>query len=317
MANKRRKGRRSTPPGEHRPVLLDEVIRILDPAQGTTAVDCTLGWGGHAVELLRRLGPTGHLVGIDLDADNLPRARERLQEVGQNFSLFHGNFAGLPSILAEAGFTRVDLVFADLGMSSMQIDDPERGFSYARDGALDMRMNRARGATAAQVLADIAMAELAEALAEFGDEPQAKRIASAIVAARARSPLLRTHDLVRVIEDATGVKNWRLQPRPGKWQIHPAARTFQALRIFVNRELANLAQFLRVLPECLRPGGRTVVISFHSGEDRLVKKAFREGVKSGVYEAAADEPIRPSFNERVGNPRSRSAKLRWARLKAQ
>jgi 16S rRNA (cytosine1402-N4)-methyltransferase len=304
-------GRRSTPPGEHRPVLLDGVLAALAPRPGELAVDCTLGWAGHAAELLRRVGPHGHLVGIDFDAHNLPRARERLEAVGFSFGLHHGNFAGLPGILAAEGVPAADVVLADLGMSSMQVDDPGRGFSYARDGPLDMRMDRSRGRTAAQLLATIPEGELARALRELGDEPEAERVAAALAAARRQRPLERTGDVARVLLEAS--KCWRLHPAPGKWNLHPAARTFQVLRILVNRELANLEPLLRVLPACLRPGGRAAIISFHSGEDRLVKAAFRDGLHAGVYEAVSEQPVRASFAERTSNPRARSAKLRWAR----
>jgi 16S rRNA (cytosine1402-N4)-methyltransferase len=309
--------KRSTPPGEHRAVLLAEVLAALDPQPGQTVVDCTVGWGGHAVELLRRVGPQGRLLGIDFDPDNLPRARERLETAGFPFTLHQGNFAGLPAALAAEGLTKVDCLLADLGVSSMQLDDPERGFSYSRDGPLDMRMDRTRGQTAAQLLVTISQPQLAEALATYGDEPEAGKIAAAIVAARQREPLERTGQLARVIAEATGWgeqgKRWRLHPSRGKWNLHPAARTFQALRILVNRELQNLQALLRALPSCLAEGGRAAVISFHSGEDRLVKAAFRDGVRAGVYTAAADEPVRPAPEERLANPRSRSAKLRWAR----
>jgi 16S rRNA (cytosine1402-N4)-methyltransferase len=293
-------------------VLLDEVLAALAPRPGEVAVDCTVGWAGHAAELLRRVGPHGRLLGIDLDADNLPRARERLEAVGLPFALHHANFAGLPGVLAAEGVA-ADVLVADLGMSSMQVDDPERGFSYVRDGPLDMRMDRSRGRTAAQLLATIAEADLARALRELGDEPEAERVAAALVLARRRQPLERTGDVARVLLEASRGGGWRLHPTPGKWNLHPAARTFQVLRILVNRELANLGELLRVLPACLAPGGRTAVINFHSGEDRLVKAAFREGLHAGVYEAVADEPVRASFAERTGNPRARSAKLRWAR----
>jgi 16S rRNA (cytosine1402-N4)-methyltransferase len=308
------RGRRSTPPGEHRPVLLDEVLAELSPQPGQVVVDCTVGGAGHTVELLRRVGPTGRLIGIDLDPDNLPRARQRLEEIGLPFTLHQANFAGLPAILAAEGVSAADLILADLGMSSMQVDDAERGFSYVRDGPLDMRMDRSRGRTAAQLLAGIPEDELRHALAEIGDEPAAARIASAIVAARKEGhPLERTGELARIIQEATTAKAWRLHPAPGHWSLHPAARTFQVLRILVNRELANLQQLLRVLPACLSSGGKVAVISFHSGEDRLVKTAFREGQRSGCYDAMAPEPVRASAAERTANPRSRSAKLRWAR----
>jgi 16S rRNA (cytosine1402-N4)-methyltransferase len=308
--------RRSTPPGQHRPVLLGEVLATLDPQPGQVAVDCTTGWGGHAVELLRRVGPQGRLIGIDFDPDNLPHARQRLEAIGFPFALHQGNFAGLPAILAAEGIAAVDVLLADLGMSSMQVDDPQRGFSYARDGPLDMRMDRTRGRTAAEVLATISEEELARALRDLGDEPEAERIAALIVAARTQRRLETTGELARLLAGqrrGKGDRPWRLHPSAGKWETHPAARTFQALRILVNRELANLEQLLRVLPACLRAGDRAGIISFHSGEDRLVKAAFRNGLRAGIYEETSPEPIRASLAERTDNPRSRSAKLRWAR----
>ena len=305
--------RRSTIHGQHWPVMLVEVLAALDPQSGQIAVDCTVGFAGHSVELLARVGNAGKLIGIDFDADHLPQAQARLEAVGQSFSLHQGNFAGLANILAAEGIEQADMILADLGMSSMQVDDAERGFSYSRDGILDMRMDRSRGRTAAQVLADIGEAELCRALQEFGDEPEAATIAEAVIAARKKAPLTRTGDLVRIIMEATGTSTWRLHPSPGKWVIHPAARTFQALRMLVNRELANLENLLRVTPACLKPGGRVAIISFHSGEDRLVKAAFRDGLRAGIYDQASPEPIRASYAERGANPRSRSAKLRWAR----
>ena len=312
----RPRGRRSTPPGEHRAVMLAEVVAVLDPQPGHIVVDCTVGFGGHAVELLQRVGPTGKLIGIDLDADNVPRARQRLEAVGHPFALHHGNFAGLPAILAAEGVDRCDCLLADLGMSSLQLDEPSRGFSYTREGPLDMRMDTSRGRTGAQVLQTIAEHELAAALREYGDEPEAERIAAAIVATRQREPITTTTALARVVSEALQAGPWRLHPTPGKWNTHPAARTFQALRILVNRELANLDALLRQLPAVLRPGGVAAVISFHSGEDRRVKAAFRDGQLAGAYREIAAEPVRPSWTEQTNNPRSRSAKLRWAKMGA-
>jgi 16S rRNA (cytosine1402-N4)-methyltransferase len=314
------RGPRSTPPGQHRPVLLDEVLDVLGPRPGMVVVDCTLGWGGHAVELLRRIQPGGRLIGLDLDPDNLARARERLGEfgcvgTGSAVAVHHANFAGLRGVLAAEGVEGVDALLADLGMSSTQVDDPERGFSYRRDGPLDMRMDRTRGRTAAQLLATLSEQELARALRELGDEPEAERVAALIVARR-QQPLERTSDLARLLLEASREPNarpWRLRLAPGRWDIHPAARTFQALRILVNRELANLDELLRVLPEVLRRGGTAALISFHSGEDRRVKAAFRAGLHRGDYSAVAAEPIRPGPGERTANPRARSARLRWAR----
>jgi 16S rRNA (cytosine1402-N4)-methyltransferase len=304
---------RSTPAGQHRPVLLQEVLDILAPQPGDVVVDCTIGWAGHSVELLKRVGSSGKLIGIDMDAENLQHARERLSELAFPFALHHGNFAGLPAILAAEGAMTVAAVLADLGMSSMQVDDPERGFSYVREGPLDMRMDRGRGKTAAQLLQTLPEEEIRRALAELGDEPQAKAIAAAIVAARGKTPLQRTTDLARLILGRQGKDAWRLHPSRERWNTHPAARTFQALRILVNRELPNLEQLLRVLPSCLQAQATVAIISFHSGEDRLVKTAFRNGQRGGIYSEAADEPIRASFAEKTANPRSRSAKLRWAK----
>ena len=216
----------------------------------------------------------------------------------------------MPTVLATEGFSQIDAVLADLGMSSMQVDDPERGFSYVRDGPLDMRMDRTRGRTAAQVLATISASDLAEALREFGDEPDADHVAQLLIEARNGGGLQRTTDLARVLLEATKTGRWKLHPTADKWNLHPAARTFQALRILVNRELANLEQLLRVLPALLRPGGRAAIISFHSGEDRLVKAAFRDGLREGLYQTIAGEPERATFPERTANPRARSAKLR-------
>src|SRR5262245_14112176 len=228
-----RRGRRSTVAGEHRPVLLESVLAVLDPRPGQVVVDCTVGWAGHAVELLRRVGPAGRLIGFDLDPENLPKARERLEVVGFPFTLHHGNFAGLANVLAAEGIGAADAILADLGMSSTQVDDPQRGFSYARDGPLDMRMDRGRGRTAAQLLATISEDDLREALRELGDEAEAERIAKAIVVARKKAPVERTGELARIVRGATEGdpgKPWRLHPSAGKWNLHPAARTFQALR---------------------------------------------------------------------------------------
>jgi 16S rRNA (cytosine1402-N4)-methyltransferase len=305
---------RSTPPGQHLPVMLLEALTALAPRLGGTYVDCTAGWAGHSCELLRQVGPTGRLLALDLDPENLTRAGERLREVGHPFTLHHSNFAGLVNVLAAEGIDRVDGVFADLGMSSMQVDDPGRGFSYVRDGPLDMRMDRTRGRTAAELLASLPPAELANALREYGDEEQADRLAPAITAAARAGEVTTTSQLSALIQRTLGLKRpWKLRPGKGKWELHPAARTFQALRILVNRELANLAQLLRVLPDVLRPGGVAAIISFHSGEDRLVKVAFRDGLRRGVYSEASGEALRASPEERFANPRSRSAKLRWAR----
>jgi 16S rRNA (cytosine1402-N4)-methyltransferase len=307
---------RSTPEGEHLPVLLAEVLDVLSPQPGQTILDGTLGFAGHSSALLSRLGPTGLLIATDLDPDQLPRARAKLEELKLPFHAAHSNFAGLQQVLAAAGVERVDGVLADLGMSSMQVDDADRGFSFMRDGPLDMRMDRTRGKTAEELLATMTAEELAAAFTELGDEPEAESIAQAIVEQRETTPLKRTTELRALIEAAAPVTPM-LGPGFGpvrKQLMLPTTRVFQALRMMVNRELANLQQLLRILPTVLKPGGTAAIISFHSGEDRLVKASFRDGVRAGVYSSVSDDAIRPGEQEKLDNPRARSAKLRWAKL---
>lgn len=306
---------RSTPAGEHVPVLLAEVVAALNLRPGSVVADCTLGFAGHAVELLKLVGPTGKLVALDLDPANLPPAEAKLATVGHPFSLHHTNFAGLPKVLAGLGLAGVDGLLADLGVSSMQLDDPGRGFSFMRDGPLDMRMDPTRGPTAADLLNTLPEAELAAAFRDLGDEPEADKIAAAVVVRRESAPFRRTGELRKLVESAAPVRVVRGfgAPPERKQFLLPTTRVFQALRILVNRETANLQRLLRVLPDVLLPGGVAAVISFHSGEDRLVKAAFRDGVRAGVYAAAADDPVRPTEAEKAANPRSRSAKLRWAK----
>lgn len=308
---------RSTPHGEHVPVLLEDVLAVLRPEPGEIAFDGTLGYAGHAAEILKRVGPTGLLVGTDFDPIHLENARQRLSEVGYPFHVHQGNYAGVQTILAQHGLDGVDMLLVDLGMSSMQLDHADRGFSYMRDGPLDMRMDPTRSTTAADLIAQLSKQDLATALMEIGDEPHAELIAEAIVKHRQANPIHRTVELSQLIGQAVGTpveksQGRRLRQGKAKWQTHPAARTFQVLRILVNRELANLDHLLRILPVVLRPGGRAAIISFHSGEDRRVKHAFKQGLASGVYADIAGDPIRPRFEEQRRNPRSRSAKLRWA-----
>jgi 16S rRNA (cytosine1402-N4)-methyltransferase len=311
----RKKYRRTTREGEHVPVLLAEVLAALDPQPGHAVVDCTLGFAGHAAELLKRVAPDGLLVATDLDPANIEPARTKLEEVGGLFALHHSNFAGLPHILAAEGVTGVDGLLADLGMSSMQVDDRDRGFSFMRDGPLDMRMDRTRGRTAAELLNSLPVEELAASFRDLGDEPQADAIAAAIVTRRAAEPVLRTKDLRAVVEAAAPVRVVKGIGAPSERRqlLGPATRVFQAIRILVNREVPNLQQLLRVLPDLLKPGGVAAIISFHSGEDRLVKVAFRDGQRAGVYSDVSADAIRPGEDERKANPRSRSAKLRWAK----
>ncbi len=308
----RKRVRRSTAEGEHVPVLLADVLRLLDPRPGHVVADCTLGYAGHALPLLERVGPTGLLVACDLDSSNLEPAREKLTATGHPFHLHHGTFAGLQAALGDAGQWQVNGLLADLGMSSMQVDDRWRGFSFRRDGPLDMRMDPTRGPTAAHLLDTLPAANLTAAFRDLGDEPRAAAIAGAVVAAR---PLVTTAQLRAVIDAAAPVRvlHGPGHPTERKQLLAPATRVFQAVRMLVNRELPALANLLRTLPQVLAPGGVACVVSFHSGEDRLVKAAFRAGRQSGVYAAGSDDPLRPTPAERLANPRSRSAKLRWVR----
>jgi 16S rRNA (cytosine1402-N4)-methyltransferase len=293
----------------HVPVLMRHVLEALDPKPGHTVVDCTLGLGGHAAELLRRVTPGGRLIGIDLDPKNVEAARELLSTVGGEFHLFNTNFAALPAVLAQVGVERADGVVADLGVASPQIDDPARGFSYRKPGPLDMRMDPTRGKPASQLVNTMTERELAEALRTLGDEDDADQIAALVVRRRRVRPIETTEDLTAIVCEA---RDFTLQRAAGA-KLHPAARTFQALRILVNRETANLERLLAVLPDCLAPGGVAVVISFHSGEDRRVKQAFREGLRAGVYDQTSPDVIIADPKEHAENPRSRSAKMRWAR----
>jgi 16S rRNA (cytosine1402-N4)-methyltransferase len=296
----------------HTPVLLDEVLDALDLGGSETVVDCTLGLGGHSGEILRRLKPAGRLISIDFDPGNIAIARPRLEAIsaksGAGFEIFHNNFAALPTVLAEAGVERVERLLADVGVASTQIDDAERGFSYRRPGPLDMRMDPTRGQPASALLARMSEAEIRTALLELGDETDAPAIASLIVRRRKTHPITTTQELMALVCEA---RDFTLQRAAGA-KLHPAARTFQALRILVNRELANLDRLLTVLPSALAPGGITAIISFHSGEDRIVKDAFKEGLRAGLYSEVSREPVVATEAEARGNPRSRSAKLRVA-----
>ena len=292
----------------HVPVLLPQVLQALDPKPGEIFVDCTTGLGGHSAEILRRIGPQGRLICIDFDPANLERARAVLEPIGAPFTLVHHNFAALPSILADAGIARVDGLLADLGVASPQIDDPARGFSYRQPGPLDMRMDPTRGQPASSLVNRLSERELSNLLLELGDETDAPQIAKLIVDRRMTQPIQTTQELMAIVCEA---RDFTIE-RAGGAKLHPAARTFQALRILVNRELANLERLLTVVPDHLAPGGRAAIISFHSGEDRRVKEAFKQGSRSGVYAQVSREPLAANEEEIRRNGRSRSAKLRWA-----
>ena len=293
----------------HTPVLAAEVLRVLRPRPGQTLVDCTLGLGGHSRLLLERITPGGRLVGMDFDLGNIERARTLLSAVrdGQ-FMLHHTNFAAISSVLASEGIEKVDAILADLGVASPQIDDPARGFSYRKPGPLDMRMDLTRSESAAKLLARLSEEELRDAILELGDETDAPQIARLIVQRRVAQPITDTIDLANLISEA---RDFTPQRAAGA-KLHPAARTFQALRMLVNRETNNLERLLKVAPDLLKPGGRVGIISFHSGEDRRVKYSFREYHRSGIYREVSDEHIVADEAEQKHNPRSRSAKLRWA-----
>ena len=297
-----------TPAGMHIPIMEREVLECLRPAPGEIAVDCTLGWGGHARAMLERVQPGGRLIGIDIDPIELPRAEARLRTAGFGADVFaahQGNFAGLPSVLAAEGLTHADVILADLGVSSMQFDNPDRGFSYKGAGPLDMRMNPLRGESAAQLIARASEEDLARLLEENADEPHASLIAQLLK----QENFGTTHAVDRALRATLAAALPGLTKADVKMSIR---RTFQALRIAVNDELSALDALLRALPQCLSPGGRVAMLTFHSGEDRRVKKAFQAGYRAGVYSAVANEVIRSAKAETFANRRASAAKLRWA-----
>jgi 16S rRNA (cytosine1402-N4)-methyltransferase len=279
-------------------------------------VDLTLGYGGHAERLARRIGPSGRLIGVDVDRTQLEQTRQRLQTEGVTLAAHHANFSRIRDILDAEALDGADVIFADLGVSSMQLDAPERGMGYQHpDAPLDMRMDPTAPRTAADVLAEIDEAELSAALRDLADEPDHAKIAAWIIRQREVAPLTRISQLTRLVMDAKGLtkRTWREDPSTRYGDLHPAALTFQALRILVNDELARLRALLEALPACLRPGGRVGIISFHSGEDRMVKTAFRDGLGAGTWAEISEHVIRPSPREVRDNPRCASAKYRWAR----
>ena len=293
----------------HVAVLLKPAIEFLAVRRGGTYIDATVGLGGHSWEIAKRLGAQGRLIGFDKDPAALERARERLNNppaelVGDwpRMDLVHASFAEVAQHVAPA---TADGLLADLGVSSMQLNDAARGFSFQADGPLDMRMNPQSGLTAEQVVNRIDERELADAIYEFGEERRSRRIARAIVRAR---PITTTAQLAAIVSAAARPMN------QAERRIHPATRTFQALRILVNRELDDLRALLSAdaAPQVLRPGGRLVVISFHSLEDRIVKDALRDGARDGVYRVLTKKPVTADEEEIDRNPRSRSAKLRAA-----
>jgi 16S rRNA (cytosine1402-N4)-methyltransferase len=298
-----------TPAGMHRPILVEEILRVLEPSPGQVVVDCTLGYGGHATELLKGIRPGGKLIALDTDPLEITRTEERLRSAGWSHDELitrNTNFAGLPRVLAELQIPAADAILADLGVSSMQLDDPNRGFTFKTDGPLDLRLNPNKGRSAADWLSATTHSQLVEMLRENSDEKHAGLIADAIAQ---HLPIKTTRQLADIIKDALRSLPRAIREREGDM---PIRRTFQALRIAVNDEFAVLDHLLRVLPPCLKPGGRVAILTFHSGEDRRVKRSFQEGNRTGLYGNIAEEPIRPSPSEMHANPRASSAKLRWA-----
>lgn len=281
-------------------MLVAEAVEWLSPTPEKVFVDCTLGLGGHTAALLE--AGAGRVIGIDRDRDALTMARERLAAYGDRVVFVHSDYRDLTKVAHEAGHDEVDGVLADLGVSSMQLDAPDRGFSFRQDGPLDMRMNRAEGPSLAELLEKVDETTLANVIYEFGEERKSRRVARAIVEARDRGELAGTSALASVVRRAAGGGTWQ--------RIDPATRTFQALRIWTNRELEGLDAFLESAARLLALGGRVVVIAFHSLEDRAVKHTFRRLALGAEMRIVTRRPVMPSEEEAEANPRSRSARLR-------
>jgi 16S rRNA (cytosine1402-N4)-methyltransferase len=292
-----------TPAGTHVPIMVDECLDALRLIPGMMGVDCTLGYGGHAARILAEIGHDGRLIGLDQDPVELPKTEHRLRQSGfgeERFEAVRSNYAGIAKVLGERGISAVDFIFADLGCSSMQFDDPSRGFSFKNAGPLDMRMNPNRGISAADWLERVSPEKLEFALHDYSDEPRAESLAAALAGKRFRSTLEFANAVRQSIRADEEVVELTVR------------RVFQAVRIAVNEEFVALDTFLRMLPDCLKPGGRVAILTFHSGEDRRVKKSFQAGVRDGVFSGASDGVITAGPEERRLNPRSTPAKLRWA-----
>ncbi|MDB4673377.1 16S rRNA (cytosine(1402)-N(4))-methyltransferase RsmH [Verrucomicrobiales bacterium] len=299
-----------TPAGQHRPILVDEILERLAPQPGERGADVTFGYGGHSQAILERLGSTGQLLALDCDSVQLPKTEARLRGLGygeDQLIVRQSNYAGLAAALKTIGWDDgVDFLLADLGLSSMQIDNPARGFSYKHDGPLDMRMNPAKGLPAREWLEKCREDKLVKFLEDGGDEPHAEEVAAAIKTAIAHGPIATTGRLRKVIES--------IFPRHVREEETAASvtRVFQAIRIAVNEEFTALDAFLGKLPSCLRSGATVAILSFHSGEDRRVKRHFKEGFHAGTYSEISPEIIRPSRKEIGENSRAAPAKMRWA-----
>lgn len=298
----------SSAPGAHKSILLSETIALLDPRPGQCCVDCTLGAGGHSAALLERLGPGGRLIGLDVDPQALAAARARLAPLacanGVKLDIIQTNFSSLEELLRGLAAPRPHGILADLGASSLQFDTPERGFSFRFDQPLDMRMDPASPLTAADILREYSEEHLADVLFHLGEEHSARRLARAIVAQRRVRALLTTGQLEELVRRVLRVR--------GRRRVHPATKTFQALRLEVNQELESLAALLAAAPELLAPGGTLAIITFHSLEDRLVKHRYKALAATGRFHLTV-KFVRPEAEELRTNPRSRSAKLRVLR----
>ena len=300
-----------TPAGMHISICVKEILDFLQIKPGQVGLDATLGYGGHSREMLKCLQGQGHLYALDIDPIESEKTRARLQEAGfgpEILTVRLQNYSEIDQVAAEAG--KFDFVLADLGVSSMQIDNPERGFTFKADGPLDLRMNPYQGISAAERLRTIGLDELWGMLEENADEPYAEKIAKTILRKRKKKePLETTFQLKAAVEEALSFLPEAEQKEAVKKSCQ---RTFQALRIDVNHEFESLYAFLDKLPECLKPGGRVAILTFHSGEDRLVKKSFKAFHRERIYSEIAEDVIRPSAEECVRNSRARSTKMRWA-----
>lgn len=301
----------NTPAGMHLSICVKEILDFLQITPGQIGLDATLGYGGHTLEMLKCLDSKGHMYAIDVDPIELPRTRERLERLGYGpeiLTIRQMNFSQIAQIASESG--PLNFVLADLGVSSMQIDNPERGFSFKREGPLDLRLNPKKGKSAAERLKELSQDELQGMFFENSDEPHAAVIARAVTAElRKGKTISTTTQLRQIIRDALKF----IPEKSREEEIKKSCqRCFQALRIDVNSEFDVLHRFLERLPDVLAPGGRVAILSFHSGEDRLVKKSFQTLLRSGVYREIAPEAIRPSVEECTLNPRARSTKFRWA-----
>lgn len=289
----------------HYPVLLGEVIDSLALEPGDTILDATVGGGGHSQEILKKIQPEGRLIALDRDPEAIERVRGRLGGGEAGVTYANRDFRYVEEVLGEAAPDGIDGAVFDLGMSSFQLDDPDRGFSFLKDGPLDMRFDKARGQSAEDVVNGTDRDDLADLIYKFGEERLSRRISAAICVARKDKRIRTTSELAGIIASAVG-------GRYSRQKLHPAARTFQALRIYVNDELTSVSEGVSGAIRCLRPGARICVISFHSLEDRIIKNIFRDGKRSGELEVMTKKPVTPSPEEIKENIRSRSAKLRVA-----